>query len=78
MVLVHSFTDELPSDDRRALILRAIAGESEENLSEEYGVGPSWIRALVEEAKRDPYRKLNEANREYLFRKELLGLIEAG
>ena len=47
-----------------------------QQLANEYGVARSWVYVLLEEARTDPEARLEEAEREVAFRKEVLEILE--
>lgn len=56
---------------RRALVLRALSGESVAKLAKEYGVARSWAYVLLEDAKTDSKTKTAEAYEEWQFRRKV-------
>jgi len=67
--------EKLTPSDRRALVLRALDGESPSALSKEYGVARSWVYVLVDEARGYAEKQLKEAEAELEFRRRVVTLI---
>lgn len=68
---------KLTPGERRALILRAVAGESPSKLAKEYDVARSWVYALKEEAENNYKTKTREAHDEWVFWCKAWQIIEA-
>jgi len=67
--------EKLTPSDRRALVLRALGGESPSTLAREYDVARSWIYVLADEAKGYAEKQLKEAEAELEFRRRVVTLI---
>lgn len=68
--------EKLTPDQRRALTLRALSGESPSLLAQEYGVARSWVYALKEEAKENFKENTREVHDEWIFWCEVWEMLE--
>lgn len=68
--------EKLNNDQRRALVLAALAPRSNKSkLAAEAKISRRWLHMLIEEAQEDPEGKYEEAVKEASFRREVRDLL---